>query len=222
MAVKRTLPPATEPLTVDEMKRRLHIDQDDENSDIGDHIQQAREYAENFCQRALITQKWDLFLDEFPKTSFVSYLTNWPMNDQYVPPIQEAPRGYTIRLNGSAFEIPFPPLQSVDSIKYFDSTGVEQTLDPSQYMVDIASEPGMVAPITAWPTTQNRMNAVKVSFTAGYGAPSDVPASIRTWMKQRVGALFENREEVVIGARITSIDLPFVDLMLRPYRIQGF
>src|SRR6185295_4859943 len=50
-----------------------------------------------------------------------------------------------------AIEIPWPPLQSVTSIKYLDANGQEQTLPPADYTVDTISEPGLVIPATAWP-----------------------------------------------------------------------
>jgi hypothetical protein len=35
----------------------------------------------------------------------------------------------------------------------------------------------------------------------------------------RIGALYENREETAVGARIVVAELPFVDRLLDPYRI---
>ncbi|MHB9836842.1 head-tail connector protein [Paraburkholderia terrae] len=45
-----------------------------------------------------------------------------------------------------------------------------------------------------------------------------VPQAIRDWILLRVGALYENREGVLVMTRGHVEDLPFVDRMLDPYR----
>src|SRR5882672_4533712 len=40
-----------------------------------------------------------------------------------------------------AIELFYPPVQSIVSVKYNDSNGALQTLDPSQYMLDDKQEP---------------------------------------------------------------------------------
>src|SRR5262245_51885551 len=50
--------------------------------------------------------------------------------------------------------LPRPPLQSVESIKYDDADGLEQTLATTEYAVDDASQPGWVVPVTTgWPSS---------------------------------------------------------------------
>ena len=73
--------------------------------------------------------------------------------------------------------IPFSPLQTVDSIMYIDSVGDWQTLSTSLYVVDNVSIPGNVhrAYSAIWPVTRYIMNAVKITFTCGYGTPQQVP-----------------------------------------------
>ena len=73
--------------------------------------------------------------------------------------------------------IPFSPLQTVDSIMYIDSVGDWQTLSTSLYVVDNISIPGNVhrAYSAIWPVTRYIMNAVKITFTCGYGTPQQVP-----------------------------------------------
>lgn len=44
-----------------------------------------------------------------------------------------------------------------------------------------------------------------------------VPEGIRSWMLLRAGALYENREEVVVGARVVVLELPYIDGLLDPY-----
>ena len=52
------------------------------------------------------------------------------------------------------FELPYPPLQSITSIKYIDADGVLQTVAASVYQLDTYREPGLVKPawLQSWPT----------------------------------------------------------------------
>jgi uncharacterized phiE125 gp8 family phage protein len=124
-------------------------------------------------------------------------------------------------------KIPLPPLQSVVSIKYDDSAGDEQTLATDQYVVDTASEPGWVVPLTAgWPSTIDAINAVRIQFVAGYPPTSDSPPdltanilfSIKAAILLNLGSLYANRETVVIGQ--TTAHLPWgAEQLLRPHRV---
>lgn len=83
-------------------------------------------------------------------------------------------------------------------ITYIDTAGDTQTLDPAEYRVDDASEPGRIAPAFGyvWPLTQIDMNAVAVEFTAGYADAAAVPAIAKHAIKLLVGHWHENREAV--------------------------
>jgi len=79
----------------------------------------------------------------------------------------------TITLNMDSFsgvEIPRPPLITVDSVKYYDTSGDQQTLASTYYTVDTMSEPGRVflAYNQSWPSTRLIPNAVEIIYTAGY------------------------------------------------------
>ena len=66
MALTLVTAPAVEPLTLAEAKGHLRVTTTDEDALITALIVAAREYAETFTRRALITQTWDLTLDSFP------------------------------------------------------------------------------------------------------------------------------------------------------------
>lgn len=117
-----------------------------------------------------------------------------------------------------SFSAPLPPLQSVTSIKYLDTTGTEQTLASSTYRVDAVSEPGRIALDygKSWPATYQVINAVAVRFVSGYGAPAAVPGPIKRAILILIGEFFEQRKESV-PVQLSSI--PFgVRAMLAPYK----
>lgn len=124
-------------------------------------------------------------------------------------------------------KIPLPPLQSVTSVKYDDPAGVEQTMDPADYYVDTASEPGWIIPVAtaAWPTPLDAFNAVRVEFVAGYAPTTDsppdlranIPANIKAGILLIIGNMHEHREENIVG--LIANKLPFgADALLRRHK----
>lgn len=123
---------------------------------------------EEILNRALITQTWALYLDKFPV--------------------------------GDEIELPRPKLQSVSSISYVDENGSNQTFSSSLYQVDTKGRVGKVKLVDGqdWPGTKVQLNAVTITFVAGYGATkADVPSDIKHAVLLLVSHLYRNRQEVV-------------------------
>lgn len=110
--------------------------------------------------------------------------------------------------SGREIALPLPPLQSVESIKYLDPSGDEQTLSMSKYRVLTVGEPGRILLKTGqtWPATAAEPDAVRIEFTCGYGDPDDVPAAIKHALLLLVGHMYENREPVAFGA--VPVEMP--------------
>ena len=78
---------------------------------------------------------------------------------------------------GSRFiQLPRPPLVTVTSLAYVDSSSVSQTLTEStEFVKRINSHPGSIVlkPSQSWPTTDpEEMEAVTITYVAGYGTGS--------------------------------------------------
>lgn len=106
-------------------------------------------------------------------------------------------RTYRITLDEfpDAIELPSTPLASVSSVsvKYIDPAGLEQTLDPADYIVDDKSEPGYIVPGVdlAWPETRVRINAVNVVAVCGYGADdTTTPAPFKAFILARLKEIY--------------------------------
>ncbi len=120
------------------------------------------------------------------------------------------------------FEIKKPPLHAVEKIEYIpDGLSSYVLLDPSMYMVDTTVEPGVVIRRNdvTYPAISWMVNAVRVTFTAGYEDAASVPKSIKQWMLIRIATLFEHREEVVIGTIVTPIKNDYNDYLISKYRV---
>lgn len=103
-------------------------------------------------------------------------------------------------------EIPTSTVISVSAITYVDTDGSTQTLSSSLYGTDNISVINKVyeLPEQSFPAVQIQPNAVKITFTAGYGAASSVPENMKTAIKMRVAELYEFRESNQPAPRMPS------------------
>lgn len=188
MAPKRTTPPAVEPVTLARAKLHLRVDYADEDDLITDLITAARMECEDRLQRTLVNTGWTWPLDAFPAC-------------------------------GGMLVPPMPPLVSLGAITYVDPAGANQTMDWSSLVhIDFISQPGRIAPASgSWPATADRINAVTVTYTAGYGpAAADVPRPLVQWMLLAIGDMYATRER---SAERPKVPQGFADGLLDPYRI---
>jgi uncharacterized phiE125 gp8 family phage protein len=128
----------------------------------------------------------------------------------------------------SAIRLPFPPLQAVESVKYIDLNGVEQTLDPAKYRVDTRSEPGQILPAygQCWPSTLGGPNVIR--FQCGYATGDKeaeeqraaVPEEIKLAMMLMISHWHENRLPVVTGTIATEVPQS-AEYLLWPSRVFG-
>ena len=102
------------------------------------------------------------------------------------------------------------PVSSVTHIKYYDENDSLQTWSSSNYIVDTSLEPCRIARAVDvdFPSLSDRINAVEVKYTVGYGAAStNVPEAIRTAVILTVGNWYQNRQSVVTGTIATELPL---------------
>lgn len=118
-------------------------------------------------------------------------------------------------------ELGMPPVASITSVTYIDSTGTPTVLDSAAYTLDDDNLPGWCLPAYSytWPTTYETANAVRVRFVAGYGGAAQVPQAIRSWLLLRVATLYKFREEIQAGVSIAALPGTFTDRLLDRYRV---
>ena len=123
-----------------------------------------------------------------------------------------------------AITVPLGPVQVVTSIAYLDPQGASQALPTSAYIVAHQRDLAVITPAYggSWPPTRPQLDAVTISFVAGYGdAPEDVPADLRHAAFLLLGHFYENREASVLG--VSAMELPhgYTSLVER-YRVGRF
>lgn len=194
MNVTVVTPPAVEPVSLAELKLHCRIDHTEEDTLLSALITTARTHVEQYLRRTLIT------------TTLAATADTWPLvcDDVF-----------------SVINVPLPPLQSVTLIVYTnDSTGVTTTLSSSDYVVDVYSTPGRIAPAhnVIWPATRSKPSSVVITYVAGYGAAaSSVPDPIRTAIKMIAAEMYRNREVNLSGTIFA--EMPTVRDMLAYYRV---
>lgn len=107
-------------------------------------------------------------------------------------------------------------LQSIVSVKYTDTDGAQQTLDPSNYYADVIESRIQEAYGKVWPTVRDFPNSVEIEFVCGFGAANQVPEEIKDAIKFIVGH-WENYQSGIEGLRISTIPYA-VEQLLRPHK----
>lgn len=110
-------------------------------------------------------------------------------------------------------ELPVAPVKvdGVVSIKYVDTAGALQTLDPALYVVR-GSGPSVSITTkfgSAWPfVDRDASEPIVIRFTAG-DAPENVEPNVKSAIKLILGHLYENRANVMVAAQgLQAIELP--------------
>lgn len=161
------------PVSLQEVKSRLEIaDTDDtEEADLMGQIRSATVYIERYIRRSLVDTTWTMFMDRFPGKQLAWWDGVRQLADTELTDLTET------------IAVPRPPLDSVTHVKAHLEDGTTTTVLSTDYLVDLASEPGRIALLQtkSWPTGSLRsINGVEVEFIAGYGpVGSDTPEPIR-------------------------------------------
>lgn len=166
-SLTRTAAPAAEPITLAEAKAHCRVDTSADDALIGGYITTAREWVEDYIDRALVAQRLVMRLDgfggdiELPRPPMISSGTATAVTITYV----------TGEAGGTA------------------------TLSATQYRVDREATPGVVRTLYggSWPSHLLDANAVTVTWWAGYGSAADVPQRVKSAMLMCVHELYEKR-----------------------------
>lgn len=175
MKYEFTTDPAAEPVSLDEAKTQLRVDGDDENTLIEHLIRVAREKTEQETGRVAITR------------TIKAYWDKWPP--------------------GRVLCLPYYPAATITSVEYIDEDGATQTWSSSNYTADLVGmQPRIVPkPDIDVPDLGNYPNAITVTYTAGVGTRTAVPATFRHKMLVELTMLYERREDMRINDNVPGV-----------------
>lgn len=110
---------------------------------------------------------------------------------------------------GCGLRLPYPPVESITSIKYLDGDGVQQTLDPSLYRLIVSDERAEVWPAIdeEWPYARLDPAAVEIIYVAGFGDAADVPEGIKLGIMVQAAEMYEHREWQITGIPVTGVNV---------------
>ena len=192
MALKLVTGPAAEPVTVEEARAHLRVDSTDEDAWINAAIVAVRQRAEAFLNRALVTQTWELWLDEWP-----GRVLELPL-----PPLV------------SVTHVKWYDRDGVEATVSSGDYVVDAVGTPGRVALKSASAwpAGEL----------REVNGVVVRFVAGYGASGrQVPAEIKWGMLLVIGDRYENRENTTQAGALLAIPTP-AEMLWTPWRVKRF
>lgn len=175
-AIKIVTAAAEDPISLEQAKLHLRVDDDDDDDLIEALISAATQYAEKFQGRALIEQTFDYYLDAFP-----------------IGEIQ-IPRPPLIEVQGVFY------LDSNGDEQEFTTFEVDTATEPGRiYLTNSGSWPTPADQLNAV-RVRFRAGYLDVSSPAVANVPFTTIAAI----KMIIGTLYAQRESIAIGAQITS------------------
>lgn len=186
--------PAVEPWTLQDaqVSMALRLDGNYDALYVSLILSAARQYFEQQTGLCLITQTWRACFDA-------------------VPP-------------GREVSLPRAPLASVTSVAYTDENGAAQTYPQDRYGIGGVSMKGVFGRVRlksteSWPTLGDVPDALRITFTAGFGAEAaQIPNDIRLAVLLLTAWWYEQRLPVNVGNIVN--ELPHsLGALLKMYRV---
>lgn len=182
--------PVAEPITISDLELHSVYDAEVLGEDplLNDQIQSARELVEDMTRRALLTQTWDY------------YINNFPSANRFKIPLGNLQSVTHIKYTDS------------------NGTQTTMTVNTEYIVETNGDKCGaIVLPYgTTWPSfTKYSSNPIVIRFVAGWTTAENIPAKIRTVCKMIALDLYENRESQAVQSSVASYkENPVITRML--------
>lgn len=195
----RVIEPPQPIVTLEEAKRHLIVDFDDDDELIKLLLLAATSWIDGptgWLGCALGVQTLELRVDDF----------------------------YSLACQQDVIPLPYPPILEIVSITYRDPAGVSVVMPDGDYQPTL----GGVRPLRdGWPSAEGTAESVLIRYKVGWQKPDpadpaklvpDVPQAIRTAIMMLVAQWYAVREAVTTEGSVNK--MPFaVEALLQPYRI---
>lgn len=165
MPLQTLIGPAARPIDVIEARQHVRQDLTVDDAVLDMAIRATTSYAQTECLRTLVATRYRLVLDSFPG-----------------PAVTGVQWGRPYSLPGHAIYLEYGPVLAVRSIQYLDMGGVQQTMPPGDYTVDLTGPVARITPVFGriWPIPLPQIGAVEVVYDAGDAAPVTADTAANT------------------------------------------
>lgn len=205
--------PTEEPASLDDAKAQVSIiDDTSHDARLLRLIKAARLQAEAHTGMRAMTQTVRLELDTFPSSR--SDVGRWEA--EMISVSRNEYRGF--RSHG-AIDLGVYPVQSITSVQYDDTNGVQQTLAlNTDYYADISGMVPRILPVDSWPDTKDgKPGCVRITMVVGHASADLVPEDFSQAVLMRLAELFDQTTESVQGTSTAAASVGF-ELLLAPHR----
>jgi len=197
VAIEIITPPAELPVTLEEIKAHCYVEFDADNAYLSGLLAKATEWVQWRVDRQLVTatlrQTWD----------------NYPDHDHL----------HSHRAHGGLrgeLRLQRGPVQSIESVKHYDTTDTLQTIDSATYWTALANTPARIVPKNYWPAIyRGRPEAIQVNYVAGYGAAADVPMTLKQMILLLAAGWYMVREPLTINMYAKEVPFGIESLALQ-------
>lgn len=198
MAVILIDPPSSV-VSMEEAKKHLHVDHDDDD-----------ELIQGFIDAA---------------TAWLDTPAGWLGRALGVQTLELIASGFCTLPDSNSISLPYLPVLEIVSVTYIDIQGAKQQISADAYELEI----GGLRPVfgSDWPAVRSQSDAVRIRYKSGYAKPdpansgtwvNDIPRPIKIAILMLVAQWYAVREPINIGNIVN--DLPFtVEALLQPFRV---
>jgi hypothetical protein len=202
--LKQVTAPSEPVVSVTELKEYLRIDNDLEDGRLAVMELAAVKRLEDLTSHKFVTQVWDVFLDNWPRTSSNRWWDG--TREVAISEVVSPSRNITL------------PIGIGRQLLEFSTFSDEQEFpeDVSNYIFDAVGPRARVGLKIGgvWPTTILRPNnAIRFRIEVGFGSASQVPKDIIQAVKEFVAHMYENR-----GDQNEMVIPPHILMLIQGYR----
>ncbi len=184
--------PIFEPVNISQLKRNLHIEDDDHDRD--EYLQEILDAVVDDVQTAIGRQlcraTWTGYLDAFP-------------DDE------------------EDLDITLGPVDAITSVKYYNTANVLTTMNVADYQLDNVELTGRLRFLNTYDVYADKLNAVEIEFTNGWVSAAAIPKEIRDMIilisTRRVLNPEDEQLNFGMGAKLTN-----TTRLLKKYKVQRF
>lgn len=184
--------PAFEPVNISQLKRNLHIEEDDHDRD--EYLQEILDAVVDDVQTSLGRQ--------ICRATYTGYLDDFPGS-------------------GIDIDITLGPVDAITTVKYYNTSNVLTTMAAADYLLDNVDITGRLRFLNTYSVYSDRLNAVEIEFTNGWATAAAIPKEIKDMIILIATRRVLNPEDESLSFGMGSRQY-YSARLLKKYKVQRF